>query len=128
MKAEIENSAKQRQIVLIGFDFRTMKQAKIAMPDIYVCLSAKAKRGLTGKFVPYSGNLIERACENKFSGLALEYNSITADFADACRGANLKIFAWTVNDAETAKFLDDCRIAGIITDQPCLIRKAIEKE
>jgi glycerophosphoryl diester phosphodiesterase len=98
------------------------------MPDICVCLSARAGKNAAGKFLPYGSGLIERACENNFSGFALEYNSITADFADECRKTGLKIFAWTVNDARTAKFLDDCRIAGIITDQPDLIRKAIEKE
>ncbi|MGD0785270.1 MAG: glycerophosphodiester phosphodiesterase [Sedimentisphaerales bacterium] len=128
LKSEIQRCAKQRQVVLIGFDFQTMKQAKMNMPDICVCLSVKAKKSLTGKFKPYGGELIERACDNKFSGFALEYNSITADFTDMCKKSNLKIFAWTVNDTETAKFLADCRIAGIITDQPDLIRKAVEKE
>jgi glycerophosphoryl diester phosphodiesterase len=122
LKTEIQRCAKQRQIVLIGFDFQTMKQAKMDMPDICVCLSVRAKKGLNG------GELIERACANKFSGFALEYNSITADFADMCKKSNLKIFAWTVNDIEAAKFLADCSIAGIITDQPDLIRKAVEKE
>jgi glycerophosphoryl diester phosphodiesterase len=122
LKTEIQRCAKQRQIVLIGFDFQTMKQAKMDMPDICVCLSVRAKKGLNG------GELIERACDNKFSGFALEYNSITADFTDMCKKSNLKILAWTVNDTKTAKFLADCSIAGIITDQPDLIRKAVKKE
>jgi glycerophosphoryl diester phosphodiesterase len=121
LKPEIQRCAKQRQIVLIGFDFQTMKQAKIAMPDICVCLSVR-------KLKPYNKKLIEHAIDNKFSGFALEYNSITANFTDMCKKSNLKIFAWTVNDAETAKFLADCSIAGIITDKPDLIRKAVEKE
>ena len=128
LKTEIERFAKQQQIVLIVFDFQTTKQAKMKMPDICVCLSARAKKGLIGKFLPYGSELIKLACENKFSGLALEYNSITADFADACENAGLKIFAWTVNNTKTAKFLVACRIAGIITDKPDLIRKALEKE
>ena len=122
LKTEIQRCAKQRQIVLIGFDFQTMKQAKMNMPDICVCLSVRAKKGLNGS------ELIKRACDNKFSGFALEYNFITADFTDMCKKSNLKIFAWTVNDTEIAKFLADCRIAGIITDRPDLIRKAVEKE
>lgn len=128
LKTEIQRSVKQRQVILIGFNFQTMKLAKKAMPDICVCLSARAKRKLTGRFRPYSSELIECARDNKFSGFVLEYNSITADFAKACKKANLKIFAWTVNKEKTAKFLADCRIAGIITDKPDLIRKTVEKE
>jgi glycerophosphoryl diester phosphodiesterase len=121
LKTEIQRCAKQRQIVLIGFDFQTMKQAKMDMPDICVCLSAR-------KLKPYNKKLIERAIDNNFSGLVLEYNSIIADFTDMCKKSNLKIFAWTVNSVKTAKFLANCGIAGIITDKPDLIRKTLNKE
>jgi glycerophosphoryl diester phosphodiesterase len=71
------------------------------------------------------GVLIRCAQSHGFAGLDLNYRGITADLAAAIRGADLKLYAWTVNDPDEARRLRDLGVDGLITDYPDEIRQAL---
>ena len=111
LKKLIEKSGKTGQIVIIGFDFATVEEAKSMMPDIPVYW-------LKFSFIRYSGGIIERVKEAGLDGLNLHHKNISGKFASKVKKAGLGLYTWTVDDPMEAKRLQDLGIDGITTNRP----------
>lgn len=121
LKAEIENSGKMKQIILISFDFEALAEAKKAMPEYPAYF-------LSSKVTPESfPELLTRVHEHKIDGLNLNYTTITPAIAELCRKNNVPLLAWTVDDADTAKKLIGMGVSAITTNKPLEMREWLEK-
>ena len=58
-------------------------------------------------------------------GVALDWPLITAERMHECARRNLRVAAWTVNEAEVARTLHDLGVSTLISDDPRGIREAL---
>ena len=114
------------QTALIAFNLDTLRQAKQKLPRLkaYWLASAKAD-AKTGK-PPEVDALIQKAKDAGLDGLDLEGKfPIDADFVGKVHAAGLKLYTWTVNDAEAAKRQAAAGVDGITTDRPLKLRESL---
>ncbi len=57
----------------------------------------------------------------------LEESNISAALVDRIHKKGGKVFAWTVNSEESVQHLVDCGVDGIVTDNPSMIRNALNE-
>lgn len=125
----IQNSGRQSQIVIIGFDLETLTQSKAPMPDIPTYwLRSTVKDEQTQQPKPHNPEWIILAKQKNLDGLNVHYAGLTKDFATAVHRAGLKLYVWTVNDPVDALRLKKLRVNGITTDKPDIIRAALFKK
>jgi glycerophosphoryl diester phosphodiesterase len=111
--------------VIMGFDFATVKQAKECFPHSAICWIASPKKWSRGKR-PSADTLIAKAKSAKLDGLDLDARfAIDAAFVSRVRQAGLKLFVWTVNDAEVARKLAALNVDGITTNRPRWLREQL---
>ena len=115
----VDASGKPRSaFVIIGFGYDTMVKAKKAMPDLPVCWLASSKDA------PALEVLIAKAREGGLDGLDLHHGfPIDAAFVERVRAAGLKLYTWTVDDAETARREAAAGVDGITTNRPARLRR-----
>jgi len=121
-----EAKKKPEQTALIAFNLETLRQAKLKLPDLQAYWLASAKADpKTGK-PPGVEELIRMAKLAGLDGLDLEGKfPIDAAFAAKVHAAGLKLYTWTVNDAETANRQVAAGVDGITTDRPQKLREAL---
>ena len=125
----IEKSGKMSQIVIIGFNLKTVTDAKKLMPQIPVYwLKGTGKNKETDEYIPHSPKLIQIARENGLDGLDVHYKGVTREFAKAVRAAGLGLYIWTVNEPEEAIRLIKLKVDGLTTDRPEWLRKHLQFE
>lgn len=115
------------QLVLIGFNYATMQQAKKQFPQapVYWVVSGKADKK-TGER-PDIRELIAKARAARFDGLDLEANfPLDASTVAQIKAAGLGIFVWTVDDADKAAALVAAGVEGITTNRPGWLRKQLQ--
>jgi glycerophosphoryl diester phosphodiesterase len=112
---------KPEQTVLIGFKYETMVQARTVFPKLEVCwLAAQDKEDKTR---PTLDELITRAKAARFDGLDLEAAfPIDAAFVQKVHAAGLKLYTWTVDDADVARKHAAAGVDGITTNRPRWLR------
>jgi len=119
---------KPEQLVLIAFNYEVVKQAKPLFPkvDVYWLASAGADKK-TGKVVTIE-ELIRKAKAAGAEGLDLNYKfPIDAAFVSQVHSAGLKLYVWTVDDADVARKLVAAGVDGITTDRPAWLREQLAK-
>lgn len=109
LKAIIEASGKQDQIVIIAFSYDTLVAFREAMPDITL------KWLVNSEDYPTK---IAQAVEAGFNALNSSHPGVTREFVLASQEAGMELFVWTVNDIEIAKRMKEIGVAGITTDIP----------
>jgi len=110
------------QMVLIGFDFAVMAEAKRRNPGRRVCWVVEPRSGFAGRG-PTAAELAERAAAGKLDGLFLSQKfPLDAGFVGKLKAAGLACYVWTVNDAAVAKRLEAAGVAGLCTDRPGWLR------
>ena len=57
----------------------------------------------------------------------IEESNVTKTLVDNVHKAGKKLFAWTVNSEENVQYLVDCGVDGILTDDPIMLRDALDK-
>lgn len=126
LKAVIDQSGKEAQLVIISFNVDVAAAAKAVMPKIpaYWLVSTE-ENTLTGKPIPHGFHLIQTAAEKGLDGLNLHHAGITAEFAEQARKSNLKLYAWTVDDPQEAQRLEQMGICGITTNRPDYLMKKL---
>lgn len=115
------------QLVLIGFNYATMQQAKKQFPQspAYWVVSSKADKK-TGKR-PDLQELIVKARAARFDGLDLDGNfPLDASSVAQIKAAGLGIYVWTVDDADRAAALVAAGVEGITTNRPGWLRKQLQ--
>jgi len=117
-----------KELVFISFNYDSLAAAKKDWPqcDHYFLMDYK-KDAKTQEF-PELKPLIARAKAAGFDGLNLNFKwPITKEFVTEVKGAGLKLYVWTVNDAAVAQQLRDAGVDGITTDKPQWLREQLKK-
>lgn len=115
--------------VIICFDYHTLRQVKERLPD-HTCLWLVGYKPdkKTGEVSPGIDEMIRLCKAAGFDGLNLNFNwPIDKAFTGRVHDAGLKLYVWTVNDAELARHLAAAGVDGITTDRPAWLRKQLGK-
>lgn len=118
------------QVVLIAFDYETLKAAKAALPEATTLYLASGINE-TGqpRTITDLDALITQAVAAGFDGLNLDHDwPIDAALVQRVHGAELKLYVWTINDIERARYLMETGVDGISTDRPGWIRANLLQE
>jgi glycerophosphoryl diester phosphodiesterase len=122
-----ESGKKTEQLVIIGFNYDTMKQARKAFPQAPIYWIASYKEDKTTGKLPEIQDLIAQAKAAGLDGLDLHYKfPIDADFVAKVRAAGLKLYTWTVDDPVVAKKLIEAGVDGLTTDRPGWLREQLQ--
>ena len=123
----VASSGKANQIILFHSDLKMLTEFKKLSPSTPAYwLVGTAIDKQTKKPIPHKIELIQTVKDNNLDGLSVQYAGVTKTLADAVRQENLKLYVWTVNDANEAIRLKQLGVTGIITDRPGWIRKKLE--
>jgi glycerophosphoryl diester phosphodiesterase len=117
---------KPEQMVIIGFGYETMQQARQRFPQapIYWLASAKADKE-TGQ-IPTIEDLIAKTKAAALNGLDLDFKfAIDAAFVGKVKAAGLELYTWTVDDALVARRLASAGVDGITTNRPAWLREQL---
>lgn len=71
-----------------------------------------------------AGEGVEHIAFSKY--LTIEESNFTKDLVDRIHAEGKTCFAWTANTEDTIQYLVDCGVDGILTDNPLLIRNALD--
>ncbi len=118
---------KPEQTAVISFSAEVVAAAKTARPDLQaywiVSLAPKGQKPRT------ASELIDRAKQIKADGLDLSATPTVLDkaFGDKVKAAGLKLYVWTVNDAELARKMIAAGVEGLTTDRPGWLREQLAK-
>jgi glycerophosphoryl diester phosphodiesterase len=117
----------RKQIVLIAFSYKVATEAKARFPDIEVAWLYDWKKDKDTGVKLSADEIIQRAKAAKVDGLDVEYKGpVDAEFVKKCKAAGLKVYAWTVDDAEAAKRLVAAGVDGITTNRPQWLREQLK--
>ena len=107
------------QTVLIGFDLATMAAAKRTFPErpaLWLCEVQAGRSDATDE-------LIRQARCAGVDGLNVAVSpAVDSTFVRSVRAADMRLYAWTVNDPEEARRLAGLGIDAITTDRPKWLR------
>ncbi|MFO0843300.1 MAG: glycerophosphodiester phosphodiesterase [Gemmataceae bacterium] len=117
---------KPDQTPVISFDADVIAAVKKALPDVpaYWLVSLKPKNGK----VPTAKSLVERARKLGADGLDLSATeALDSAYAKQIKDAGLKLYVYTVNDADVARRMVEIGVDGITTDRPAWLRDQLSK-
>jgi glycerophosphoryl diester phosphodiesterase len=118
------------QIVLMDFNFETVKKAKSMFPDVEVLFLYEFKRFTTSANKRNQlDDIIKMAGDYKIDGLNIQnVKQLDADFIKKAKDNGLKCYCWTVDNHKRAKYLIDSGIDGIATNRPGWIKLKLKME
>jgi len=116
---------KPEQVCVISFNADVVAASKKARPD----LQALWIVSLSGKKPRTAEELIEKAKELKADGLDLSATPAVLDeaFGKKVIAAGLKLYVWTVDDAELARKMIAAGAESITTNKPGWLREQLAK-
>ena len=125
----LDGNKKRKQIVIIGFYLDVVAQAKKTFPDIPVYWLAYSDQDKeTKQWIPYGLDLITQAKANSLNGLDVHYGALSAEFVQQVHNAGLKLYVWTVDDAQTVEQMRAFGADGITTNRPNLFLTSCSAE
>ncbi len=102
------------QSIVISTDAEILKRVRELDPDITTAYCM---------FVAW-----EKVTDIPFSDwFVIEMENVDKDLVDFVHAAGSKIFVWTINDPDGVQYLVDCGVDGILTDDPNMIKEALER-
>lgn len=123
----IISSGKTSQIVIIGFNLKTMAMSKQFMPKIPTYwVKGTDKDEKTEERLPHDTKLIQTVREKGLDGLDVHYAGVTRDFMDAVKISGQRLYVWTVDSPEEAIRLDRLGVSGITTNRPLWLRERLQ--
>ena len=120
LKKTVEKCGKAKQLRFIGFGLETMRECKKLMPNIPAYWLAS-----NNPATPYGPKLIQMAKDAGLDGLDLHFGGVDQILADGVKAAGMKLYIWTVDDANEAKRVASLGVAGITTNRPDYIRQEL---
>jgi glycerophosphoryl diester phosphodiesterase len=112
-----ESNQKADKLVVIGFDYETVRASKRELPEleVYWLVSANKKNPRS----PTAQELADKARAAGLDGLDLQHTfPIDQAFVATIHAAGLKLFTWTVDDPEAARIEKEAGVDGITTNRP----------
>ena len=112
------------QVVLIGFDLKTMTAAKKRLPDHRVhWLCVLRKDPENGSWQPPAADLLAKVRRAGLDGLSIgACPAIDKPFVNRIHAAGMELYVWTVDDPAEAKRLQQAGVDGITTNRPGWLR------
>lgn len=121
-----EAKKKPEQTALIAFNLDTLRRAKETLPALQAYWLSNSKEDPKTRRAPELEDLIRKCKGAGLDGLDLDGKfPIDAAFVAKVHAAGLKLYTWTVNDAEAAKRQAAAGVDGITTDRPLRLREAL---
>lgn len=121
-------SGKRDQVMLIAFDYETIREAKSRMTDLpcYWLYGFSSREAETYK-VSEAADLIERVEKAGLEGLDVRHDGAwVPELSRSLRSLGKKLYVYTVNSGARARRLAELGVSGITTDRPAFLRRAIE--
>jgi glycerophosphoryl diester phosphodiesterase len=116
----------REELVFISFNYDSLAAAKKAWPECDHYFLYDYKKDAKTDAFPELKPLLARAKAAGFEGLNLNFKwPITKEFVSEVKAAGLKMYVWTVNDAEVARRLQEAGVDGITTDKPKWLREQL---
>jgi len=124
----LDASGKRSQVLPISFDLDLVSRAKKLMPDLEALQIRSTPRDPdTGKSIPYTRELIQRALDAGIDGLNLELEMVTPEYADMVHAAGLKLWTWIANDPAVARRQAKLGVERLGTDRRAWMQEQLEK-
>jgi glycerophosphoryl diester phosphodiesterase len=113
------------QLVIIGFGYETVREAKQRFPKLQVYWLVSPKKGSKG-LTPSVGEMVAKTKAAGLDGLDLNQEfALDAVFVSEVKGAGLKLYTWTVDDPEVAKSHMSLGVDGITTNRAAWLREQL---
>ena len=117
----------EKQLVVISFNFATLVASKKDWPKVEHYFLMDYKQDAKTQKFPELAPLIKRAKGAGFEGLNLSSKwPVTKEFVSEVKAAGLKMYVWTVDDAEAARALKEAGVDGITTNKPKWLREQLQ--
>lgn len=126
LQAALRSVNPELHLALVSFHRDVLLACHEAMPQFPGYWILGCQPNARGACAPYPPKLIELARSHGLAGLDLDYRGLDPDFIAAAHTAGLKIFAWTVNDPDTARRLCEWGVDALASDYPAEIRGVLE--
>lgn len=124
----IKNSRKnQSEIMVISSRLRVLARIRVELKDIFTA-KVYGKRPLLRQNLPRIKPLLYDL--KKAGATAIDFDCrfvVDKKYMDLLQKNGIKAYAWTVDNENTAIRLRELGVAGIATNQPAVIRQALEK-
>jgi len=120
LKKVVKSSGKQGQMILIGFDWKTIVEAKKVFPDNKCYWLSSKKEGLSEK--------MQEAAQNKLDGVDLYSSIIDEKTMQLSKQLNLDVIAWTVDSPDEMKRLISLGVKGITTNKPEYLKSLLQQK
>lgn len=116
---------KPEQLVIIGFKYEIMREAKARFPQLRVYWIVSPKKDSDG-LVPPIEELVASAKAAGLDGLDLnEHFAFDEKFVARVKDAGLKLYVWTVDNAADARKLARLGVDGLTTNRPAWLREQL---
>ena len=112
------------QLVIIGFDYKTVKAAKAKFPEVEVnwLVASPGRIKKTARLQ----QLVEKAWSAKLDGLDLGSRfRISPEFVETLHSFDLKVYTWTVDNPVLARRQAASGVDGITTNRPGWLREQL---
>jgi glycerophosphoryl diester phosphodiesterase len=124
-----ESKLKPEQTPVISFNADVIAAVKKARPDLPAYWIVGLRENKKTKAPPPTAEqLIAKAKEIRADGLDLQAAPVLDKaYADKVKAAGLRLYVWTVNDADEARRMVEIGAEGITTDRPGWLREQLAK-
>lgn len=119
LQRTMEKCGKADQALFICFDWATIVELKKTFPDNKAYWLSSSRQDVKAK--------IDEVAKAGLEGLNLNYGIIDQEIMGLAKNLKLEVLAWTVNDPEEAKRLNNLGITHITTDRPQWLKEQVEK-
>lgn len=129
VRAVEQSGLPARQLVVISFQHETIAEVRRRLPELeaYWLVSFKEDQQ-TQVLKPTVAEIVARAQEIDAHGVNVSFKGpIDAAFVEAVRGAKLKLYVWTVDDADVARRLTALGVDGITTNKAEWLRETLTR-
>ena len=117
---QISSSPKEKQCVVISFNFDIVSGIKRRLPYIPAYWLNRSDS--------YNADQIKMAEDASLEGLNFHHEGISREFVSLVHNAGLEMFAWTVDDPKDARRLAEIGIDGITTNRPAWLKEQLNPE
>jgi glycerophosphoryl diester phosphodiesterase len=118
LKKVVKSGGKQKQMIFIGFDWKTIVETKKMFPENKCYWLSSKKEGLAEK--------IKEAAQIKLDGVDLVNDIIDEKTMQLAKQLNLDVIAWTVDNPDEMKRLINLGVKGITTNKPDLLKSMLQ--